>query len=509
LKQSSRRDQRRTSFYAPIALSSKEKKRMGDIIVRFSATQNDFRVGVEVDMDGGKNFSLVQMHTMVEAEHNHLPPGTLVKRNTLTSSGLWHSVLVVCTLMSTAGTYIIIARELGPRTFGIYLLIQWLTTISIPLLGTGMSALNSRSVALVQSKEPPRLMAGVFYFLWYRQHLSIVFYCLFSAVVAFVLTKFLHIFALDLLILAGLATLPVMLSGVAGTTLRSLHRNSILTVLHLLGAVTTLLLVLIATRLSGRPIEAFLLAFAMANTFTLILAVICIIRLLPLEQAQKPGIFLRERLRDGLHHSWFLFVLDVIIWQHGELLFLAWHITPSEIGFYALGSLVSAKMIDVAPVLFSSWLFPWRARTTQYRFLNPYDAFIRTSYSVAFLAAPLCAITILATPLLVTFFLGTAYLPLVRPMQVLLMATAFGSVAAVGLTYLSHYAPIGKTATAQLQVRCTIGIALFKIVIAVPLILIGGMLGAALASTLAQIISSLLTLFTCRKMLIHYDAVSK
>ncbi len=461
-------------------------------------------------MDGGRNLSFVQTHAIVESESTRFLPSTIVKRERLVPSGVWHYFIAACTLASTTGTYIIIARELGPKTFGIYLLIQWLTTISIPLLGTGMAPLNSRNVVLVQSKEPPRLMAGVFYFLWYRQHLSIVFYCLFSAVVAFVLTKYLHIFALDLLLLAGLATLPVMLSGVAGTTLRSLHRNSILTVLHLLGAMVTLLLVLIATRLSGRPIEAFLLAFAMANTFTLILAIICIIRLLPLDQAQKPGIFLKERLRDGLHHSWFLFALDVIIWQHGELLFLAWHIAPSEIGFYTLGALVSAKMIDVAPMLFSYWLFPLLARALpHYRFLNPYDAFVRTSYSIAFLAVPLCAISILATPFLVAFLLGTAYLPLVRPMQILLIATAFGSVATVGLTYLSHYTPIGKTPIHMLQVRCTIGVAIFKIVIAIPFILMGGMLGAALASTLAQIISSLLTLFTCKKMLVYYNKTSK
>ena len=535
------RQREKISFYAPITSPSGDgvKKSAGDITPSLAITKSVFcldagslqlnvvalingnkingkakkcyfRVGVEAYMGGGRNLSLVQTRAIVESEPSHSLPTTTAKKGKQAHAGVWYYFIALCTLLSTAGTYIIIARELGPETFGVYLFIQWLTTTSIPLLGTAMSPLTSRNVALVQSKEPPRLMAGVFYFLWYRQHLSIVFYCLFSALVAFVLTKYLHIFALDLLLLAGLATLPIMLSGVAGTTLRSLHRNSILTILHLLGAIVTLLLVIIATRLSGRPIEAFLLAFAMANTFTLILAVICIIRLLPLEQAQKPGIFLRERLHDGLQHSWFLFALDVIIWQHGELLFLAWHIAPAEIGFYALGALVSAKMIDVAPALFSYWFFPLLAHSLpRYRYLNPYDAFVRSSYSTAFLAVPLCAISILAIPFLVSFFLGTAYLPLVRPMQILLIATAFGSIATVGLTYLAHYSPASKAATDTIQLRCNIGVALLKIVIAVPLILTGGMLGAALASTAAQIISSLLTIFTCKRALVHYDKPAK
>jgi O-antigen/teichoic acid export membrane protein len=457
-------------------------------------------------MDGGSNFSYGQTRAIVRSESSRLLPGVTVKRAKISLPVRWHHLITLCTFLSTVGTYIIIARELGPKTFGVYLLIQWLTTISIPLLGTGMSPINSRNVAFVQSKEPPRLMAGIFYFLWYRQHLSILCYCLFSVVVAFVLTKYLHIFALDLLLLAVLATLPVMLSGVAGTTLRSLHRNSILTILHLLGAVITLLLVIVATQLSGRPIEAFLLAFAMANTFTLILAVICIIRLLPLEQAQKPGIFLKERLRDGLQHSWFLFALDVIIWQHGELLFLAWHISPAEVGFYALGALVSARMIDVAPMFFSYWLFPLLVRALpRYHYFNPYDGFVRASCSVAFLVVPLCAISILAAPLLVSFFLGNAYLTLVRPMQILLIATAFGSIATVGLTYLSRYPAVGKTSVPMLQTRCNIGVAIFKVVISIPLILLGGMLGAALASTLAQIVSSLLTILLCQKALVRYD----
>jgi O-antigen/teichoic acid export membrane protein len=423
--------------------------------------------------------------------------------------GWWQQGTVVCSTITSVGIYMILARALGPQTFGSYLFVQWLATVTIPIIGTAMSPLASQQIATIQSKEAPRQIAGIFYFLWYRQHRSIFFYCILYISLAFMLSRFFHIFAAGLLLLAGLSTLPLLLSAIAGITLRSLRRADILAMLNLFGVLLNLLFIIIATQVNGKPVEAYLLAFALSNTLTLILAIICIIRLLPLENALAPGIFLQERLTQSLHHSWFKFALDTIIWQRGELLLLALWCRPTELGFYALSAFMSTKVIEMTPALFSRWLFPFILRyIPEHRYLNPYDAFVRTTCYIIFLAVPICTIMISLCPLIVKEALGDAYLPLVQPLRILLIAAVFGSIATVSLTRLIQNQHTRKhDSIRRLQGWLNVGIALLKIVLALPLIFCWGTIGAAFASAIAQITSAIVTILLCKKALIKHETV--
>ncbi|GAC1679858.1 MAG: hypothetical protein PVS3B1_20630 [Ktedonobacteraceae bacterium] len=429
--------------------------------------------------------------------------------------GIWQKGTTLCSLLINASVYIIIARSLGPQIFGSYLFVQWLATITVPVIGTGMSALASRQIAEIQSREPPRLIAGVFYFLWYRQHRSILLYCLTYVFLSFFLAHIFHQFTSGLLLLTGLSTLPLLLSSVAGTALRSIRRVDLLTMLHLFYVLLSLFFVIIATQINGEPMEAFILALALASTLTLILAVVCVIRLLPLGQAIQPGIFLRERLTGSLHHSWVLFLLDAIVWQRCELLLLAcWH-NAAEVGFYIVSSVISAKVIKLAPTLFSQWLFPLVLRYMPgYRYLKPYTAFVETSCYMIFLAVPICALLIAFSPALILHSLGSAYLPVVQPLRLLLLASAFGSVATVSLTHLEgnkdlqtlHTREIRHTRDIQLWLNA--GVVGLKVCLVLPFILLWGINGAALASAIAQIASALVSIFLCKRLLKHAEASS-
>ncbi len=421
-------------------------------------------------------------------------------------STLWQSVAVICSTLITASIYSIMARSLGPLTFGRCLFAQWLATVTIPIIGTGMSTLSSRQLAATQSRESPRLIAGIFYFLWYRQHRSILLYCLVYLGLIIALPYMLHSFTSDLLLLSSLATLPLLLSSVAGTTLRSLRRADLLTMLHLIGTLLTLLFVIIATHVTPYPAEAFILAFALASTVTLILAVAFVIRLLPLEHALQPGIFLRERLTHSLNLSWLHFALDAIVWQRSELLLLAYWQDPAQIGFYALSASISTRIIGIAPALFSRWLFPLLMRyLPEHRYLNPYDAFVKTSCYIIFLSVPICTAVILFCPGAIVSTLGTAYLPVVRPLRILLIASVFGSIATVSLTHLTSSERGRQRDAQQAQYRLNIGIALLKILLAIPFIQTWGLTGAACASALAQISSALGSILLCRKLLHHHE----
>ena len=423
-------------------------------------------------------------------------------------SSLWNNSTTFCSLLISASISIIIARALGPQVFGSYLFAQWLATVTVPVIGTGMSTLVSRQVAEIQSHEPPRLIAGVFYFLWYRQHRSILLYCLTYALLSFLLAHFFHLFTSGLLLLVGLSTLPLLLSAVAGITLRSIRRADLLSMLHLFSVLLTLFFVIIATQINGEPIEGFILASALASTLTLILAVFCVVRLLPLGQALPPGIFLRERLTYSLNHSLTTFILDAVVWQRSELLLLAcWH-NSAELGFYTLSTTISTRVIGLAPTLFSRWLFPFVLRYMPgHRYLNPYDAFVKTSCYIIFLAVPICIILITFSPAMILCCLGSAYLPIVQPLRVLLIAAAFGSIATVSLTHLAGNNQKYTRETRRIQNWLNIGVVGLKISLAVPFIMLWSITGAAIASASAQIASALVAIFLCKRLLKSHDAV--
>ncbi len=424
-------------------------------------------------------------------------------------SSVWRNSTLLCSLLISASISIIVARALGPQAFGSYLFAQWLATITVPVIGTGMSTIVSRQVAEIQSHEPPRLIAGVFYFLWYRQHRSILLYCLTYLLLSFLLAHFFHLFTSGLLLLVGLSTLPLLLSSVAGITLRSIRRADLLSMLHLFSVLLTLFFVIIATQINGEPIEAFILASALSSTLTLILAVVCVVRLLPLEQALQPGIFLRERLTCSLNHSLIAFVLDAVVWQRSELLLLAWWHNPAELGFYTLSSIISTKVVGLAPTLFSRWLFPLALRyMPEHRYLNPYDAFVKTSCYILFLAVPICMAFIAFSPAMVLRCLGSAYLPMVQPLRVLLIAAAFGSIATVSLTHMAGSRQKDTRETRCIQRSLNVGVVGLKIGLAVPFIMLWGITGAAIASAIAQIASALVAIFLCKRLLKRQDTLS-
>jgi Membrane protein involved in the export of O-antigen and teichoic acid len=419
-------------------------------------------------------------------------------------TSLWQNMSTLCSLALTALIYIVMARSLGPQRFGSCLFTQWLAAVTIPIIGTGMSMLSSRQLAATQSRESPRLIAGIFYFLWYRQHRSILLYCLIYLGLALLLPHILHLrtFSSGLLLLSSLAAVPLLLSSIAGTTLRSLRRADLLIMLHLSGSLLTLLFVILANQIAGRPIEAFILAFAFSSTITLILAVVCVIRLLPLGQAIQPSIFLRERLAQILNPSWLHFISDAIVWQRCELLLLAYWHDSAQIGFYALSASISTWVLGSSPALFTRWLFPLVLRYfPEHRYLNPYDAFVKTSCYITFLAVPLCAIIMLLCPGIIACTLGPAYTPVIQPLRILLIAAVFGSVATVSLTHLAAI----QCNVQRTQQRLNLSIAVSKILLALPLVWLWGLTGAALASAIAQIASALASILLCHKLLRHHE----
>lgn len=418
----------------------------------------------------------------------------LIKRN-IAWSERWSVPGALCARLIGIAASIVIIQALGPWSCGVFLFVQWLARAPVPVIGVGASVLANRRVSEIQSREIPRMSAGIFYCLWYRQCRNSLLYCLACILLALPLSWLCAFCNPTLMLLAVLTTLPLLLSGVAGITLRSLRRSDLLTGLHLFGALSTLVCTLIAAQMAAQ-VAGCLLAVALAGALTLIVALICIVRLLPLEDALHPGPFLLERLQKALRPPLLLFAVDSIVWQPAEMLLLACWRTPVEVGFYALSAMISSAVMGFIPALFSAWILPMILRyRPEHRYPDEYGAFISNSWYITLLAIPLCSVAILLCPIIVTFFLGPVYLPITNPLRILLISAACGSIASISLTHLA------RKGEERAQLRLGMAAALLNVALALPCVALWGATGAALSAATAQFVSAIGAIYLCSKAL--------
>lgn len=417
-------------------------------------------------------------------------------RRSITRPGFWQLSATLCSTLIVASTYPVIAHILKPQSFGIYMLVQWMASVTLPVLGIGAATLTSRRVVDILYREGAKQVAGIFFFLWYRQCWNILLYCGIYLALAMLLARIYDAHTSLLLLLAGLAAAPHLLSSIAGIILRSRRRFNLLAIMRLFNSILLLLLIIIASQINGDRAAILLLASTLAATLTLVLAVSCVLRLLPVRNAIYPGFYKQRYILQSLRGSFLLFTLDFITWQQSELLLLACWRSPVEVGFYALSATITAGTRCIAPALLSYCILPLCLRFLPgKRYLNTYDAFIKTSCAIVFLAVPICIAMMVACPFAIAAWLGPAYLPLVKPLRILLIATAFGSTATISLTHLSN------EGNKREQEFFAAGVALLKIVLAVPLIGLWGMTGAALTSATTQIISAIGSILLCYYLL--------
>lgn len=408
----------------------------------------------------------------------------------------WYLYATLYAALVNCCAYVLIIRALGPSNFGIFAFIQWLATFTIPLIGIGASAPANQYITALQSREAPRLVVGIFYLLWCRQCRHILLFIFVCLLLVTPIAWLFHIPSRSLLLLGSLSGLPLLFSNIAGITLRSQRRSDLLVMLQLFGAFLNFLIIVAATHIDGEQIGIFLLALAIADTLTLVMAVICVLRLLPVREAVTPDQYLHKRLMDKIKSTPSFFLIDAIVWQRGELLLLALWFQPAYLGFYSLSAILSSWLMSLIPVLFTSFIAPLCMQLllvprTRWTRGTPHQQFIRTSCAMAALAFPLCGLLMLLAPWLIGYCLGTDFIAVVAPLRLLLISAALGSIASVSTTYLA--------ARPQQKARFRLGLvaALLNILLAIMFIRSWGLMGAALASACAQSFSALGSMLLC------------
>ena len=428
---------------------------------------------------------------------------TGVGNQSVTRPGFIRLSAAVFSTLAGIGSSILIALTLGPNAFGIYTFVLWLATVFVPIIGVGMSTATNRSIAEIQHQQEPHMAAGIFRFVWRCQSRSMFVYCGVYLVLVLPLSWWFGTNApIVAVMLAGVGTLPLLLSGVVGVTLRGLRRYDLLATIHLFSAVAGLFLITLAAQIpiaSGTPgtqIGLFLLASALAGTLSLAVGVICVMRLLPVRNTRKPNVLVADRLRRGLSSSIPLFLLDAIVWQRSEVLLLGHWQSTAQLGFYSLSAIISADLMEFSPVALSTCMLPLVSRAIpHWRYTSAADAFVKTSLSITLLALPVCILTIVFCPTAVVLCFGTAYLPMVLPLRLLTVSATIGSIATVSLTHLAN--DTGRRA----QMRLGVVAATLNVLLAVPCIVLWGITGAAFACMVAQLVSAIGSILICWQLI--------
>jgi O-antigen/teichoic acid export membrane protein len=419
-------------------------------------------------------------------------------RHAVIRAGFWRLSAAGASILLGFCSTVLVARALGPELFGQYAFALWLATAAAPAVGAGMSALTSRVMAGIQSREKPQVVAGIFYFVMRKHSRKMALYCLFYLLLIVPCARFFGgNVTLILLLLAGLSAPPLLSGGVVNVTLRSLRRFDLLAAIHLLGAAITLLLVLLSLQsvaTSTDQASLFLLAPAVASMVMLFASVLCIGKLLPLREAREPGTELREQLTRGLRHSLLFVMLEAVVWQHAELIALGRARSAADLGYYMLCVIISTRVMQALPTLYTTCILPLRLRIMAGRLsTNAADASRRTTLSLVWLAIPVCAFGIAYCPMLIGWCFGAAYLPMVMPLRILLVAAAVGSISSVSVTRLAH--EDHNWAQAWLS---AVGASL-TLALAFPLTAFAGITGAAIGSAIAQCVCAFGTMFICTR----------
>ncbi len=189
-------------------------------------------------------------------------------------------------------------------------------------------------------------------------------------------------------------------------------------------------------------------------------------------------------IKFGLTISYIL-VLDTIVWQRSEILFLKWYSTLPEIAIYTLAYSIATKFNDIASA-FSSTLMPLFSESYGRRGLDE----IRIIYTVVLKYIQIimvfpCLLAASVCKPLVHLIYGPAYNGLVGPLQLLLISVAVTSIGAVGSPVL-----VGTGRQGFMAVYGTL-IAIVNVTLDFMLIPAHGSMGASIANCTAQILGVL------------------
>lgn len=400
-------------------------------------------------------------------------------------NSFWFSMDNVFTFI--AGTFISIfaARTFGPEVMGYYVFVLWIAMLSAVLAGQGgIVIVVRRYVMELIAKNQFSTIRSVLKLIGLAQTLlAAVAFASASAFVLYSLPANYH-----LLGLLGVASMvPSLFMAVfagANTAIKDMMSNirasAIGTTVYVLCSVVVLVLklgptLLIASFLFGRIISFSYVYFAYAKNFKL------------LSSVRQDALFessinneLKQRIIKFSVQTLALQLVNLVVWDRSELLFLKAFATPKDIAFYS----ISFSLVQQTAILYRSVSLV-AGINLMHRVLNDPTSATRMIATlvryIALVAIPVTfGLAVLSGPLMTVLY-GSQYLPAI-PVLAIVGALGFGR------AFLLPVEQFCSAAERQdLMIRCTGYASVINLSLAYLLIPPFGSVGAAWCNGLSQL----------------------
>ncbi len=402
-------------------------------------------------------------------------------RETILRNTFWYGLVTGAGLVAGLLMSIVLARGLGPERMGDYSYLLWLARIftAVATLGFALATSRYTASALAQGDRPrARAYLGVFLS---RQLITTVI------VVAAVIPLAVAFAPADLL-----WPLIILTVGLVPTTLESIYAHAaygaqrydlttqvstIKMSLHLLAAVAALAV--------GADILGLAIGGALGTVISCMLQRRQVRRLYP-EPAGSIPADAQAELRAYLVPLSVVAVLESVVWDRFEILFLRLHATSAEIAFYSVAFGLATRGMVAAHVAAGTLLPALAAlhgQGAREEFGHVYQAALRW---VALVGAPLAAVGAALAPALITVLYGEPYLP---------VAVLLGPMLAVGLVGVLRqvaWTALRATGDRRWALHATWVSAILNVAAAAILIPRHGVWGAVVANATAQVAASAL-----------------
>src|SRR5438094_808330 len=407
---------------------------------------------------------------------------TAASRQTIVRNTFWYGVVTAIGLVAGLLMSVVLARGLGPARMGDYSYLLWLmrTITAVATLGYALATVRYTAEALAQDDRP---RAGALLRLFIRLQATT------TAIVALSLAPVVWLLApLDLRwpLLVFLASLfPSTLEAIYAHGAYGAQRYDLTTRVSTIKMALQFLATTMAVALGGD-----ILSIVVAGVFGT--AISCMLQrqralALYLERsAPLPPAVLGE-LRAYLLPLSIVALLDTVVWDRSEVLFLRLYATSEQIAFYSVAFGLASRAVVLPQVVVGALLPALAAlhgRGDQAEFRHVYREAIR---GVALIGAPMAAVLAAVAPGLVTLLYGDEY------RSVALLLAPLLIVSLVGVMRQVAWSALRAVGDRRWALHATWISAVLNIASAALLIPWLGVWGAVIANASAQLVASVLS----------------
>ncbi len=389
------------------------------------------------------------------------------------------------TLISLASALVVtvvVARLLGPAEYGLYSLVVTIVWFTYAIARLGINQTVRRYVAELDGRGQREMAATVAGLGLRNALISVGVASLLLAAAAGPAAMFFHQPTLQTYLLVGAATLvPMMVGGVLRNVLNGVQQYQYFVRMNLVTSPLWVVACTLTVWLGGGILGLLVASIAVELLNLAALGVWTVREVGTLRWRGRLPKDLRSRLARYNRAVAVLLVLNTVVWERSELLFLGRFHGADQVAYYAVPFSLTQRLTDLIPGALLGVLLPGLTFLQSAADPEHFTAMFSNSLRwLAILALPACLFGIPLAAAALNLLYGAAYSGAVPVLRILLLATPFAV-----LGQASSSALLGMEAQSWV-LKTGIATALLSLVLDLFLIPSWGAVGAALANAATQ-----------------------